>query len=108
MTRLEFTQRLKGLLAALRALPYVRFALMLGGGLVATAAVAWIVGYLMRRLDRALPVEVLVVIAQGLVWIALAQSAVILIVMIALAWGKVGKISAGFGGANVEIDLDDG
>lgn len=101
------TQRalLDRIVAALRALPLISMALMLGGGVIATAGLAWLiilVGY--GEWLRATEVDVSRV--NGLVAIALGLVGVIALVMITLAWGRPDKISGTFGGASAELDFD--
>ncbi|WP_292066022.1 hypothetical protein [Brevundimonas sp. UBA7664] len=88
----------------LKALPLVRFALMLGGGLVATIGVAhvqlWLLGH------RGFPnlESVWLARVQGAVALGLAATAIIAIVMVTLAFGKAGRV--GFKGAGFEVDVD--
>ncbi len=92
----------------LRALPMIRFALSLGGGAVASIGVAAVLLQTTPPVPypRSLPVEVAVAAIQGKTAIALALCGIIAIVMIALAWGRVGKITGSFNGASLDIDLD--
>jgi hypothetical protein len=92
----------------LRSLPMIRFALSLGGGVMATAGVAVLIaiGGEPRPYPRNLPAEVAIAAINGKTAIALALCALIAIVLIALAWGRVGKISGSFNGASLDIDLD--
>lgn len=92
--------------AALRALPLISMALMLGGGLVATAGLVWII-LLVGHAAWLKAAEVDVSRVNGLVAIALGLVGVIVVVMITLAWGRPDKISGSFGGAAGEIDFPD-
>lgn len=92
----------------LRSLPMIRFALSLGGGVMASCGVAFV---LLRNnpplpYPRTLPVEVAVEALRGKTLIGLALCAIVAIVMVALAWGRVGKITGSFNGASLDIDLD--
>ena len=89
----------------LKSLPMIRFALMLGGGMVATGFVGWIqwlIGH------GKWPVTEGVAIARigALQWLGLGGLAIIAIVMIALAFGQLGKATVGVGGVQVDLDFD--
>lgn len=102
------TQRalLDRIFAALRALPLVSMALMLGGGMVATAGLIWLI-LLVGHGTWLKATEVDVARVQGLVAIALGLVGVIVVVMITLAWGRPDKISGSFGGATAELDFNE-
>lgn len=91
---------------SLKALPVVRFVLMLGGGMVAsafvTAAAVWLA-------FSAFPNRELIWLAriEALATMGLAAWAVVIVVMITLAWGKVNGIKVSRGDISAELDLDD-
>lgn len=95
------------ILAALKGLPLIRYALMLGGGVVASLGVAnaffWL-GYHNKFPDAE---AVWLARIQGVVWLGLAFCAIIFVVMITLAWGKVNGVSASVGAASFNLDFDD-
>lgn len=96
------------LFRVLRALPMIRFALALGGGFVASFGVAVVLLQTTppTPYPHSLPVEVAVAAIQGKTVIALALCGIIAVVMVALAWGRVGRITGSFNGASLDIDLD--
>ena len=91
----------------LKALPLIRFALMLGGGLVATLGAAhvqlWLLGH------RGFPNIESVWLAriQGAVVLGLAASGIIALVMVTLAFGKAGRLGVKGGGFEVDVDFDE-
>lgn len=92
----------------LKSLPMIRFALMLGCGLVATGFVVWdqlLVGHGKWHATDA-GVAISLARIDALKWWGLSSHAIIAIVMIALAFGQLGKASVGFGGAQVDLDFD--
>lgn len=97
------------ILAALKALPLIRFALMLGGGVVASISAGQVQYWL--AFGRNFPNSEAVWLAriQAVAWMGLGSLAIVAVVMITLAWGKVGKINATLpNGANVNLDFDEG
>lgn len=94
-------------IAALKALPLIRFALMLGGGLAATISAglitAWLTHSTFPDAESVWLARVQAVAAMGLASMGLAA-----VVMITLAWGKVGKVTATVGGNSVDLDFEDG
>ncbi len=89
----------------LKTLPMIRFALMLGGGMVATAFVAWVQGLIGHG---RWPATEAVAIARisALQWLGVGALAIIAIVMVALAFGQLGKATVGVGGVQVDLDFD--
>lgn len=89
----------------LRSLPMIRFALMLGGGVVATSFVAWVQGLIGHG---RWPASEAVAIARisALQWLGLGGLLIIAIVMVALAFGQLGKATVGVGGVQVDLDFD--
>lgn len=94
------------ILALLKSLPAIRFALMLGGGVVSTALALLLIlnlSWLVRWPESAA--------VERVRWlgIALAGSlAVNGIIMLALAWGKAGSVKLNLpGGVGAEIDFDE-
>ncbi len=89
----------------LKALPMVRFALMLGGGGVATLARAHIQFWL---LHAAFPPAESIWLARitGAVSLGLAAAAIIGVVMVALAFGRVGRVAVNAGAVSVDLDFD--
>lgn len=87
------------LLTFLRGLPLIRFALMLGGGMVATAfqAGAILLLWLATGPDTKI---------NGFVYIGLANCAVTAIVIVALAFGRLDKLNLTVGGTTVELDFE--
>lgn len=96
------------ILALLKSLPAIRFALMLGGGMVATVLVGIPLAVIADHAPW--PAEAVVAVARidALKFIALGALAIIAVVMVALAFGKAGKLRInGPGGIGGEIDFDD-
>lgn len=101
MTRQAFMNRL---FAALRALPLISTALLLGVGLVASAHLTWLIWILgVSRWPEVASVERI----HGLTWIALGLVAVVGLLTFALAFGRPDRISFGWNGATGEIDYPD-
>lgn len=93
--------------AIARTLPVIRFALMLGGGGVATAGVAMILLWLQWLGGFPATDAVWLARIQGVVWIALGLVAIMGLVMVMLAFGRVGKLSLrGPGGVGADLDFD--
>lgn len=89
----------------LKSLPMIRFALMLGGGMVATGLVAWVqflVGHGRWPASEATAIARI----SALQWLGLGALAIIAIVMIALAFGQLGKATVGVGAVQVDLDFD--
>lgn len=89
----------------LKSLPMIRFALMLGGGMVATGLVGWVqflVGHGRWPATEATAIARI----SALQWLGLGALAIIAIVMIALAFGQLGKATVGVGGVQVDLDFD--
>lgn len=95
------------LVRALRGLPLIRFALMLGAGMVASAGAAWLIAILGHG---RWPAGEAVALARihSLTWLALGMLALVAIVLVALAWGQLGKLHVTVAGAAVELDFEDG
>ncbi len=90
----------------LKALPLVRFALMLGGGGVATLALAHVQLWLLHAVFP--PAEsIWLARINGAVSLGLASAAVIGVVMVALAFGRVGRVAVNAGAVSVDLDFDD-
>lgn len=95
------------LINALKALPLIRFALMLGGGFVASVAVGHVQWWLSRR--EGFPDHEAVWLAriEAMKWLGLSATAVVIVVMVTLAWGKASGVKLTKGDATVELDFDD-
>lgn len=92
---------------ALTGLPLIRFALMLGGGMVATGGAAWLIGLLAwHKWFQSEAVDISRI--QALAAMGLGCLALIGIVLVALAWGKLDKLNLNVGGNSVELDFTDG
>ena len=91
--------------AILKSLPMIRFALMLGGGMTATAGVAAVLAWLMGL--GGFPGEENVWLARinGAVAIGLAMTAIVAVVMVTLAFGRAGRLGVKAPGG-IELDLD--
>ncbi|WP_297803377.1 hypothetical protein [uncultured Brevundimonas sp.] len=94
------------LTGSLKAIPLVRFVLMLGGGIMATlfvaVAAAWLTYGRFPDLEAVWLARITAVAQMGL-----AAWAVVVVVMITLAWGKVSGIKLSKGDMSAELDLDD-
>ena len=89
----------------LKALPMVRFALSLGGGAVATVAMGHIQWWLLH--ERFPPAEsIWLARINGAVSLGLAAAAIIGVVMVALAFGRVGRVAVNAGAVSVDLDFD--
>jgi len=91
---------------ALRGLPLIRFALMLGGGMVATAGAAWLIiliGHGKWFNSEATAVARI----NGLTMLGIGCLVLIGIVLVALAWGKLDKLSFNVAGNSVDLDFED-
>lgn len=93
------------LFQALKALPLIRFALMLGGGVTMTSAVAWVTAVIAHA---TWPEAVASDRIDALKWIALGALVIVGIVMIALAWGKADRIRLNIAGNEVDVDFEGG
>lgn len=94
------------ILNALRDLPLIRFALMLGGGMVSTAGAAWLIiliGHGKWFNSEATAVARI----NGLTMLGIGCLVLIGIVLVALAWGKLDKLNLNVGGNSVELDFED-
>lgn len=89
----------------LKSLPMIRFALMLGGGGVATGLVAWI-QWLIGHGKWPATEGVAIARIGALQWLGLGGLLIIAIVMVALAFGQLGKATVGVGGVQVDLDFD--
>lgn len=89
----------------LRSLPLIRFALMLGGGMVSTSLVAWILGLIGHG---RWPTTEAVAIARisALQWLGLGGLLIIAVVMIALAFGQLDRARLGVGQVSVDLDFE--
>lgn len=89
----------------LKSLPMIRFALMLGGGMVATGLVGW-VQFLVGHGSWPATEATAIARISALQWLGLGALAIIAIVMIALAFGQLGKATVGVGAVQVDLDFD--
>lgn len=89
----------------LQHLPMIRFALMLGGGMVATILVAWDQARIGHGRWPETEATAIARIA-ALQWLGLGGLAIIAIVMIALAFGQLGKAKVAVGDVAVDLDFD--
>lgn len=91
--------------AVLRSLPLIRFALMLGGGVVASVAAGHVQVWL---LHARFPASEAVWLARinGAVLMGLGALMIIAVVMVALAFGRAGKLGVKAGGVELDIDFD--
>lgn len=93
------------ILHLLKSLPLIRFALMLGGGVVATIGVGHVQLWLLHsRFPDAESVWLARI--QGAVWLGLAATGIVAIVMITLAFGRAGKVGVKAGGVELDVDFD--
>lgn len=90
----------------LKALPLVRFALMLGGGGVATIFLAHVQLWLQHAIFPATE-SIWLARINGAVSLGLASAAIIGVVMVALAFGRVGRVAVNAGAVSVDLDFDD-
>lgn len=97
----------ESLIAALRALPLIRFALMLGGGFIASLAVLHVQLWLAYETTFPHAEAIWLARIQGMTWLGVGSLSVIMVVMITLAWGKVGRVSGSFAGGTFEAEIDD-
>lgn len=89
----------------LKSLPLIRFALMLGGGVVATLGVGHVQLWLLHgRFPDAETVWLARI--QGAVWLGLAATAIVAIVMVTLAFGRAGKLGVKAAGVEIDVDFD--
>ena len=96
----------EGILNALRGLPLIRFALMLGGGMVSTAGAGWLItllGYGRWFNSEATAVARI----NGLTMLGIGCLVLIGIVLVALAWGRLDKLSLNVGCNSVDLDFED-
>lgn len=91
--------------AVLKAMPLVRFALMLGGGVVAAIAGAnvqlWILYAEFPDLETIWLARI-----KGAVFFGLSSWAIVAIVMVMLAFGRAGKLGVKVAGVEVDVDFD--
>ena len=95
------------LISALKGLPLIRFALMLGGGFIASLAVMHVQVWLAYESTFPHTDAIWLARIQGMTWLGMGAISVIVIVMITLAWGKVGRLSGTFGATTIEASFDD-
>jgi hypothetical protein len=95
------------LISALKGLPLIRFALMLGGGFIASLAVMHVQVWLAYESTFPHSDAIWLARIQGMTWLGMGSISVIIIVMITLAWGKVGRVSGTFGATTIEASFDD-
>lgn len=91
--------------ALLKALPMVRFALMLGGGIVATIGAGHVQLWLMGGKQFPAAEAVWLARIQGAVWMGLGSLLIVALVMVALTFGPAGKLGIKAPGG-LELDLD--
>lgn len=98
--------RLKALFTALKALPLIRFALMLGGGVVATGGATWVLALIGHGLW---PTGEAVALARinALMALGMGSMSVIGLVMVALAFGKISDLSITTPAGSVSMKVDD-
>jgi hypothetical protein len=86
----------------LKALPLIRFALMLGGGMVATFFVAWVLWVLAHGHwpDSVAPDRI-----AALSHIALASLLIVALVVVSLAWGQAERVKLNVAGNEVDLDF---
>lgn len=92
---------------ALKALPLIRFVLMLGGGVAGT--VVAVIGGVWLALGQDFPHAENVWLAR-IQWVGalgMLFAAFGIVAMITLAWGKVTGLKVGNGAASVELDFDE-
>lgn len=94
------------LVRTLRDLPLIRFALMLGGGMIATAGAVWLIAILGHG-DWPAGEAVALARIESLTWLAVGTLILIGVVLVALAWGQLGKLNVTVAGAAFELDFDD-
>lgn len=95
------------LFALLKSLPLIRFALMLGGGGVATAGVASVLVWLQSAGKFPTTEAVWLARIQGVVALGLAMTAIVAVVMVTLAFGRAGRVAVrGPGGLELDLDFD--
>lgn len=88
----------------LKGLPLVRFALMLGGGMVATSGGVWLIAVLAHgRWLRTEAADIARINVLGMLGIGCLV--LIGIVLVALAWGQLDKVKVSVGGNEVEADF---
>jgi hypothetical protein len=94
------------IVAALKALPLIRFALMLGGGVMASIAAGMVQAWLAYG---QFPDSEAVWLARihGVTWMGLAATAIVAVVMVTLAWGKASGVKLTKGDATAELSFED-
>ena len=93
------------LFALLKSLPLIRFALMLGGGGVATIGVATVLAWLQGLGKFPATEAIWLARINGVVALGLAMTVIVAVVMVTLAFGRAGRVSVKAPGG-VELDLD--
>lgn len=94
------------LFALLKALPFVRFGLMLGAGLVCTGGVAWVLYLLGYKSWAGIDPAVAIELIHGVTWIGLGFLGCIALVLVALAWGQLDKATVTFAGNSIDLDFE--
>ncbi len=93
--------------ALLKSLPMIRFALMLGGGGVATIGVASVLIWLQGGGKFPAAEAIWLARINGAVALGLAMTAIVAIVMVTLAFGRAGRPGVkGPGGLELDLDFD--
>jgi hypothetical protein len=83
----------------------IRFALMLGGGVISTAGASWII-WLLGYARWPSGADVAIARINGLAMLGGGAMVLCGIVLVALAWGKLDKLNVSVGGNAVELDFD--
>jgi len=99
----------KAFIAALQGLPLIRFALMLGGGIMANAGAAWVFFTVARDHHWMRTEAVDIARLNSATALGLGCLTVVVVVMVALAFGKVSSVhvTTPAGSVNIEIEPAD-
>lgn len=94
------------ILAALKGLPLIRYALMLGGGIMASFAVAHVQ---LWTGHGHFPANEAIWLARidAMKWLGMGALGIVALVMITLAWGKASGIKFAIGDKTVEVEMED-
>lgn len=90
----------------LKSLPLIRFALMLGGGIMATISAGHVQWWMARSAGFPDAEAIWLARINAMLWLGVGSLGLVALVMVALTFGRAGRVGVKAAGVEVDVDFD--